>query len=260
MAPPVHGWLLLPHSIDHPVPVVVRYPTYYGNRGYPVEGLHWLAMGVGYFTVDVRGQGGLSLDYARYEGGSSAGWLTRGILDPRHYYYKYVYMDAVRVLDVLSTLNEVDVDRIIVTGRSQGAAIASVVAALDPRPKIVLEVYPFLCNFNYIFRHLFHQEPYEEFTHWFRNLDPQHHEQERIMRTLSYFDVLHHMPYNHAASLFITSGQDRIAPFEAVISAYHQICGIKEHVHFPDYGHGHMALHEQHKADFVNRYLIPSDG
>ncbi|MCP1311567.1 acetylxylan esterase [Paenibacillus tyrfis] len=252
---PIHGWLLLPHFVGHPVPVVVRYPTYYGNRGFPVEGLHWIAMGLGYFTVDVRGQGGLSPDYARYEGGSSAGWLTKGILDPHHYYYKYVYMDAVRALDVLSTLNVVNADRIIVTGRSQGAAIALVVAALDPRPKIVLAVNTFLCNFDYIFRNSLHQEPYEEFTHWFLNLDPQHHKQERIMRTLSYFDVLYHMPYNHAASLFITSGQDKIAPSEAVISAFHQIRGEKEWVHFPDNGHAHMTVHEQLKADFVSRYL-----
>ncbi|MFX7845161.1 acetylxylan esterase, partial [Acinetobacter baumannii] len=59
------------------------------------------------------------------------GVMTRGIHDPREYYYRRLYTDAARLVDVVRELPGVDATRIAVTGGSQGGALAIAAAALS---------------------------------------------------------------------------------------------------------------------------------
>lgn len=57
--------------------------------------------------------------------GHVPGWMTKGILDKDTYYYRGVYLDAVRALEVISGFEEVDETRIAVIGGSQEADFQS---------------------------------------------------------------------------------------------------------------------------------------
>ena len=51
--------------------------------------------------------------------------MTKGILDPKTYYYRGVYLDAVRAVEVVSGFAEVDEKRIGVIGASQGVMVST---------------------------------------------------------------------------------------------------------------------------------------
>jgi hypothetical protein len=93
---PVKGWLILPSQRTGKLPCVVEYIGYGGGRSFPTDWLLWASAGYAHFVMDTRGQGsawsaGDTPDlYA--EGGNAhfPGSMTKGILDPKHYYYRRV--------------------------------------------------------------------------------------------------------------------------------------------------------------------------
>ena len=88
--------------------------------------------------MDARGQGG------GYAGGDTGdpvgsggptqpGFLTRGLESPETYYYRRVFVDAVRAVQVLRGYALVDAARVAVVGASQGGGIALAVAGTRTR-------------------------------------------------------------------------------------------------------------------------------
>ena len=135
---PIKGWLLLPAAREGRLPCVVEYIGYGGGRGFPLDWLIWSSVGYAHLVMDTRGQGsawrkGDTPD--QVEGGSDPafpGFMTRGITDPRTYYYRRVFTDAVRAVEAARSHPAVDASRIAVTGGSQGGGIALAVAGLVP--------------------------------------------------------------------------------------------------------------------------------
>ena len=64
-------------------------------------------------------------------GAATNGYMTRGIDDPADYYYRRVFTDAVRAVDAIRMLPQIDADRLAVTGGSQGGGIALAAGALS---------------------------------------------------------------------------------------------------------------------------------
>jgi len=62
--------------------------------------------------MDTRGQNNQSQDAATPSEGHYMGWMTQGIRDPQSYYYRYVYGDAIRALELLAKREEVDPQRL----------------------------------------------------------------------------------------------------------------------------------------------------
>ena len=152
---PVRAWLHLPAESlrSGPLPGVVQYQGYNGGRGLAHEHVFWATAGFAHLVVDTRGQGsgwttGATADTAG-SGPSQPGFLTRGIEDPRAYFYRRAYADAVHALGVLRGHELVDPSRVAVSGASQGGGLALAVAALAPGDMAaVLCDVPFLCDFR----------------------------------------------------------------------------------------------------------------
>ena len=120
---PVKGWLILPRQrTASPLPCVVEFIGYGGGRQFGFDWLLWASAGYAHFVMDTRGQGstwsmGDTPDlYA--EGGNAhyPGSMTKGILDPKHYFYRRVFTDAVRAIEAARSNPAVDATQIAVTG------------------------------------------------------------------------------------------------------------------------------------------------
>ncbi len=226
---PIKGWFLLPVHRKEPLPCVVQFIGYGGGRGFPV---HWLwasAAGYAHLVMDTRGQGStwlngdtpdLPVDGANP---SIPGFMTQGILDPKTYYYRRLFTDAVRAVETARSHAAVDATRIAVTGGSQGGGVTLAVAGLVPDLAAVLPDVPFLCHYRRA-TELVGTYPYVEIS----NFCKIHRDKiDTVFQTLSYFDGLNFAARATAPALFSVGLMDDICPPSTVYAAYNHYAGAK---------------------------------
>src|SRR6185369_283707 len=120
---------------------VVEFIGYGGGRQFGFDWLLWASAGYAHFVMDTRGQGsswsaGDTPDL--YADGGNAhfpGSMTKGILDPKHYYYRRVFTDAVRAIEATRVHPEINTAQIAITSGSQGNGIT--IAAAELVPKVI---------------------------------------------------------------------------------------------------------------------------
>jgi cephalosporin-C deacetylase len=237
---PISAWLRYPSNAKGPLPAVVQFVGYGGGRGLSMEPSPWSLAGFAHLIVDTRGQGAawLSGDTPDPEGGDAGepsvpGMMTRGISDPRHYYYRRVFTDAVRAVQTARILDVVDASLVFLDGTSQGGGIALATAGMTAGLAGVTADVPFLCDFPRAIT-LTDNEPYGEIA---RYLKVHHNRIDRALDTLNYFDVVNHVPTASAPALFSVAFMDRTCPPSTVYGAYNAYGGIKEIVEYPFNAH-----------------------
>jgi cephalosporin-C deacetylase len=151
------------------------------------------------------------------------GSMTRGIRDPKTYYYRRVFTDAVRAVEAARSRSEIDPDKIAITGGSQGGGIAVAVSGLDPRVYAAMPDVPFLCDFPRAVG-LTAGNPYSEIV---RYLVAHRGKVEQTFRTLNYFDGVHFSARAKAAALFSVALMDDICPPSSIYGAYNAYAGKK---------------------------------
>jgi cephalosporin-C deacetylase len=212
---------------------VVQYQGYGGGRGLAHESTLWADAGYAHLVVDTRGQGSAwSIGESDDPVGSSPaqpGFMTRGVLHERDYYYRRVYIDAVRAVDLVRQDERVDKERIAVAGASQGGGIALSVSALVAEVAAVMVDVPFLCDFPRAIA-VTDRDPYAEITRYLR---VHHGKQERVLLTLSYFDCVLLVTAFIAPALFSVALMDETCPPSTVYAAYHAYRGPKELIVYP---------------------------
>ena len=224
---PVRAWLHVPAGTSTPLPAVVQYHGYSGGRGFPHSSTLWAQAGYAQLVLDTRGQGwaiggdSVTADASLDAGANhSPGWMTAGITDPETYYYRRVYVDAVRLLEVAQSLELVDGRRLVVTGASQGGGLAIAAAGLAPTAGITLlgaaPDVPFLCH---IARgvELSPTRPYTEVVEYLAGWR-QH--AAAAYRTLSYVDGVNLARRAEAPALFSVGLMDPVCPPSTVFAAY----------------------------------------
>lgn len=234
----IQGWLAVPES-DKPVPGLVCYHGYnYAMDGLLHETVQNALNGYAVLQMLCRGQQGYSVDNIIASQGFSRGWMTKGILNKDEYYYRAVYMDAIRALEVIASLEAVDADRIGVMGGSQGGALAIVAAALSPIVKVVIADYPYLANFRRAID-VVPEGPYLEINEYFRHYSDSDVE-EKAMETLSYFDVMNHAPNVHCHTRVNIGLIDRITPPSTLFAVYNHLGCSKDLGLFRYFGHEYI--------------------
>jgi cephalosporin-C deacetylase len=227
---PVKGWLLLPRDRSEPLPCVVEYIGYGGGRGFGFEHLLWPNMGYAYFIMDTRGQGsawrqGDTPDLPA-EGANPflPGFMTQGILNPRTYYYRRVFVDAVRAIEVIWGHEAIDSSRVAATGGSQGGGITLAVGALHDGVEIIMPDVPFLCHYRRATA-ITDRNPYQEIASY---LKIHRDKVDTVFKTLSYFDGVNFAARINAHALFSVALMDFICPPSTVFAAYNHLRGRKD--------------------------------
>lgn len=225
----IKGWYMLPRGASGPLPGVVEYIGYGGGRSFPVDWLAFPSAGFAYLVMDTRGQGsayrrGDTPDMPNGANPSVPGFMTQGILDPQTYYYRRLYVDAVRAVDAIRSRGEVDPARIAVTGGSQGGALSVSTAGLMPDVAICMPDVPFLSDFRRAVE-ITPRDPYPEIA---RYLKVHREKIDRVFQTLSYFDGVNFAARMQAEALYSVGVMDTICPASTVYASYNHVAGAKD--------------------------------
>jgi cephalosporin-C deacetylase len=228
----IAGWLLRPTARGR-FPGIVHFHGYGGRAARPLELYALAAQGIVVLSMDCRGQDGDSPDIPPVDGGHHSGWLTRGLADPEVHYYRYVYSDCVRALDCLGALDEVDDQRLAVTGLSQGGGLALATAALSGRAGFVWADKPFLCDFPRAVS--IASAPYTEISTYLRRHPDL---EETAFRTLAYFDVANLAARITCPAVVTVGLWDEICPPSTIFGMFKRLTTVdKELVAFSYHGH-----------------------
>jgi cephalosporin-C deacetylase len=248
----VAGWYVRPEK-NGLFPGLCMYHGY-SNRGRrPLEMLEYASLGICVLSMDCRGQNGQSQDLSRPPEGHALGWMTQGIREPGEYYFRHVYADAVRALELLADRDEVDEKRIAVTGWSQGGGISLAVAALSERPILALADIPFLCDFRRSIQ-VAAEGPYLEIPR-FLKLHP--HLYEDTIRTLSYCDTLNLSPWIKCRTVVSNCLWDDICPPSTIFGVYNHVTAEKQIEVYPFHGHEVPYEHQETKFRVLVEMLRP---
>ena len=258
---PIKAWLSLPADAREPLPTIVQFVGYGGGRGLAFEHTFWASAGFAHIVMDNRGQGsawGTGGETPDPVGSASAvpGFMTRGILDPHEYYFRRLFTDGVRAVDAARTLPQVDAERVIVMGGSQGGGIALAVAALVPDVLAVVPDVAFLCHFERAIATT-DDDPYAEIR---RYLAVHRDHAEAAFRTLSYMDGVNFAKRGRAPSLWSVGLMDTLCPPSTTFAAFNHYGGgapvLKEITVYPFNGHeGGQGHQVQRQWAFLRQLL-----
>ena len=253
---PVRAWLRTPAGAAGPLSTVVEFQGYGGGRGRPLENLLWASAGFAHLMVDTRGQGsvwggGDTPDPAG-TGPQSPGFMTRGIDSRETYYYRRVFTDAVRAIDLVRTLDVVDADRIAISGGSQGGGITLAVAGLVPGLAAVMPRVPFLCDFRRA-TVITDSDPYKEIG---RYLAVHRDRVESVHEVLAYFDGVNFARRATAPAWFSTALMDEVCPPSTVFGAYNAYAGEKRIEVWPYNGHEGGQVYDDEREVATLRALF----
>lgn len=225
---PIRAWFRAPRGATGPLPTVVELIGYNGGRGLPTEKLFWSTAGFAHVVVDSRAQGAGwsagSTDDPVGSGPSVGGNVTRGILDIDGYYYRRLVTDAVRAVDAARTHPLVDPGRVLLTGHSQGGAMALIAASLLPDTLAVMAREPFLCDLPRGIT-LTDEPPLADIVRFLR-VHPD--KEELVLRALSYVDTVNHARRGRVPAWISVALMDAICPPSGIYAAYNQWQGPKQ--------------------------------
>lgn len=255
----VRAWYLRPAGVVGRLPVVVEFAGYGGGRGKPQDRLFWSAAGYAHVLMDTRGQGGDTPD-PHGSMPSVPGFMTRGIQAPEEYYYRRVYTDAVRCVDAVRELDDIDPARVVVAGMSQGGGIALAAAGLRDDVAAALVDVPFLCHFARAVG-MTDRPPYAEIT---RYLAAHRDHVEAAYDTLAHVDGVNFAARATAPALFSVGLHDATCPPSTVFAAYNAYARNAPETEIAVYPHndheGGGSVHWERQAAWLASVLWPRGG
>ncbi len=226
----VYGWLHLPEG-KGPFPTVLSIPGSGIGRTGRFAG--FTEAGIAVLAIEVHGLEPREQEiigaaqwirpatdeteyFAKLQNGLLAGYHSFGIEDPYRYYHRRTLQSAMRALDYLHARKDVDPNKIIVFGGSQGGGLSLLTAAIDKRVDAVVATVPAFCN----------------------NASREDSHIPHIARTMSYYDAALAARLIEVPALIGVGFIDGTCRPANVYSAYNNIKGPKRIENFYQMGHG----------------------
>jgi cephalosporin-C deacetylase len=236
-------------------PAVLFFHGYSGNSGNWSDRLGYVAEGFCTAGMDCRGQGGRSQDVGGSLGTTLRGHIVRGLgdPDPHKLLYRSIFLDTVQLARVVMSFDEVDPTRLGATGASQGGALTLACAALEPRIRRAMPVYPFLCDYKRVWDMDLAKDAYAELRDYFRLFDPLHEREHDIFERLGYIDCQHLAPRIQADLCMLTGLMDTVCPPSTQFAAYNKVKSPKDMIIYPDFAHETLP----HGSDHIFNFMMP---
>ena len=216
-----------------------RYPALLSVPGAGVRPYRGLAevAAKGIITLQVGIHGvPVTMEQAVYDSlgaGALANYNTFGLDSKDRYYYRRVYLGCVRANDFLVSHPKFDGANLVVTGGSQGGALAIVTAALDGRVRGLAAYYPALSDGTGYLNGRAGGWP-----HMFRAIDgPASHRSPEKIATSRYYDVVNFARRIKVPGLYSWGFNDETCPPTSMYSAFNVIPGPKRLLLAVETGH-----------------------
>ena len=224
-------------------PAVIQFHGYTGHSGDWHDKLSFVSQGFAVAVLDCRGQGGRSEDNSAIVGTTHHGHIIRGLNGPpEKLLYRQIFLDTAQLARIVMAQPEVDPVRVASWGGSQGGALALVCAALEPRIRKCISVFPFLSDYKRVWEMDLAKDAYGELRTYLRHFDPLHERVEEMFTKLGYIDIQNFTPRIKADVLMAITLMDNICPPSTQYAAYNKITSKKEAIIFRDYGHEGLPL------------------
>ncbi|MDR2086895.1 MAG: acetylxylan esterase [Dysgonamonadaceae bacterium] len=223
-------------------PVIVSYMGYGSKPWIPNPDNN---PGFAEFVLSTRGQGLLEPENKYGQ------WITYGLESKETYYYRGAFMDLIRAIDFVASRPEVDSEKIVAEGGSQGGAFTLAACALDRRIKAAAPFIPFLSDYK----------DYFKIVHWPR-VDFENYRKEnpsaaweQIYDVLSYFDIKNLASQIQCPIIMAVGLQDEVCPPHTNFAGYNQIKTEKQYYIFPEQGHDVPASWWEIRTTFYQKIL-----
>lgn len=237
----VHAKYLRPRNNVTPHPAILHFHGYSMSSGEWYDKLPWAALGYSIVAMDVRGQGGASEEVGGAKGTTLNGHIIRGLDDaPENMLFRHIFLDTAQLALIVMDLPEVDESRVGVTGWSQGGALSIACAALEPRIRKAVTVYPFLSDYQRVWEMDLAKDAYAELRSYFRHFDPQHKREKEIFTKLGYIDIQNLAPRVRAEVMFGVGLMDTVCPPSTQFAAINKMETTVQYEIYPDYAHEHL--------------------
>ena len=248
----VHAKLLRPRDAAEPHPAILMFHGYSGDAGDWSSKLGYVAQGYTVAALDCRGQGGRSEDVGGSKGWTLRGHIVRGLGDdPEKMLYRQIFLDTAQLARIVMKMPQVDPERVGATGGSQGGGLTLACAALEPGIKRLAPVFPFLCDYQRVWKLDLAENAYAELREYFRRFDPRHEQEEAIFTQLGYVDVQYLATRIQGEVLMGVGLMDKICPPSTQFAAYNKIAAPKSLLFYPDFGHENLPDHNDAIFQFM---------
>jgi cephalosporin-C deacetylase-like acetyl esterase len=243
----IYCWYRVPEG-DGPFPGLLTVP----GAGVRKEGTResYAENGYAVITMAIHGIGqDHELDfYDRMRSGLLAGYPFFGMEDPYRFYYRRVILGALRCLDFLESRPEVDSERIVMAGSSQGGGMSLLVTALDKRIKALAGNVPALCDHT----GRLHGRP----SGWPRLLRrASEGEQEQVIRTAGYYDAALAASRIDVPALLSCGLIDGTCAPTTVLAAFNNLRGPRGIEIVPGMGHSFSSGWDKLSLDWLRDAL-----
>jgi cephalosporin-C deacetylase len=254
----IHALYVKPKNVQEPHPAVVQFHGYALDAGEWFDKLPYAAEGFSVFSMDCRGQGGLSEDTGGVKGNTLRGHIIRGLDDePDNLLFRHIFLDTAQLTRIAMSLDEVDEERVGVTGKSQGGALSVACASLVPEVNRVAPAYPFLSDYMRVWQMDLALAAYAELTEYFRHFDPRHEREIDVFTTLGYIDIQNLSNRIRGEVLWGIGLMDETCPPSSQFAAYNKIESAKRMVVYPDFAHESLPGFSDTTFDFMARMKNP---
>ncbi|MDR1682316.1 MAG: acetylxylan esterase [Candidatus Symbiothrix sp.] len=224
-------------------PVIVYYMGYGANPYFPdANALPDFCE----FVLSTRGQG------IQKASNTYGDWLVYGLENKENYYYRGAYMDLIRGIDFVASRPEIDAEKIVVEGGSQGGAFAMTACALDKRIKAGAPHITFLSDFRDYFNIC--PWPRSAFEKYLR-ANPEKSWND-LYDKLTYFDIKNMAPYITCPIIMGVGLQDETCPPHTNFAGYNLVTSPKQYYVYPEQKHAVGKSWWKTREDFFRKILM----
>lgn len=220
---------------------MLQFHGYHTDSGDFQDKIGWAAEGFVVLALDARGQGGLSQDCTRTNGGLMKGLIIRGMEEGKgNLYFRQVFLDTAHAARILKEMEFVDETRIYAQGASQGGGLTIACAGLVPDLYRIYVSYPFLSDYRKAYALGAQTSAFEEIPYWFQFRDPLHKRETEVFDTLEYIDIQHFATRIKAEVCWVIGMQDTVVPPVTQMATYNKLTSKKQLIVLPEYGHEYL--------------------